>query len=221
MKRRKRVMGTAVCLFLCLVLVFLLWVDSGFGQYTLFGSHSYHPERVVRQLMLEKAEEIYRTEDVRLYDAGKHLLMLESGWPVHALCKFENDAAFLSHYFLGPYVFDKEIWLPIYAYTRSPDAAYADMALFISSTALSSDPEKPLQGEYILPSTPCENGIVYFPMSWHSRFVGEDTLINSFRNCVMNGSIVNGIYYRAVLRFYDADGCLISESVFEMGEKES
>ena len=223
MKRKKRAASTALLLFLCFALIFLLWVDGGFGRYSVSGRYSLPPERLLRQLMLPDAEEICRPEEgIVLYDTGRHLLLMHTDIPFYSLCEFENGAAFLtSPLSFGPNAFKNDIWLPIYAYTRSPDAAFAEMELFISSTTLSSDPEKPMQGDYLFPSVPCENGVAYFPMSWNEGFVGEESLITSFSNCVMNGSSINGVYYRAALRFYDAEGELISDSMFELGKKES
>ena len=223
MKIRKRALSTVLLLFLCLGLIFLLWVEGSYGRYTISGRYSASPDRILRQLMLEEAEELCRPEeDIILYAAGEHLLLLHTDIPFYSLCKFENDTAFLTTSLaFSPYKFDKDIWLPVYACTRSPDAAYAETELFISSAALSDDPEKPMQGEYLFPRVACEKGVACFPMSWNSRFAGEDTLINSFQNCVINGSSINGIYYRALLRFYDAEGELLSETVFELGKKES
>lgn len=222
MKTKKRAIATAVCLLASLLLLFLIWVDNSFGRHNMFGASAIPAERMLRQLMLEDAEEIFRGEDdIRIYDGGKYMLMLQNGRQNFSLCEAENDAAFFCTTALSQRAYNEYIDLPICAYTRDPKAASAEMELFISSDVLSADGVDPRQERYSFPAVPCEDGTAFFRLEREARDSGEAWLISDFKNCLFYGSIANGIYYRAELRFYDTDGALISESIFEMGKKES
>ncbi len=222
MKKKKRAITSAVYIALCLVLVFLMWVDSGFGQYTLFGSRLLHPERVIRQLMLEKAEEVYRSEgDAIIYDAGEYLLALEKGMQNYSLCSFENGAAVLSPMDFGIGYIHNDIYLPFYAYSRSPEAISAELDIYVSRTLSPYDSGEQHELHRTLHSESCSEGLATFTLRMENADSHTISLAEDLRLCLDRGSIVNAIYYKLNLRFFDGEGKLITESVFEMGQKES
>ena len=223
MKIRKRGIRTAVCLALSALLLFLIWVNNGYGRYTLLDRYSVPAQRILRQLILEDAEEVYRTEDARLYDAGKYMLMLVNEWQTYSLCEFENDAAVLPGKrgigFTGSAVTDIE--LPFYALRRHSGAESAELEIYVSRTQSPYDSGEHHELHFTLPSESCADGLSVFTLRIDNPDSHTVSLADDFRLCLDRGSIVNAVYYKMNLRFYDTDGALISESVFEMGEKES
>lgn len=222
MKKRKRAITAAVCLFLCLATLFLIWVNHDYGRYNLLGRSTLPPQRVIRQLMLPEAEEIYRSErDSIIYDAGEYLLALENGNQNYSLCRFENGAAVLSPMELGIGHIYRDIYLPFYAYTRSPEATAAELEIYVSRAISPYGSGEHHELHCILPSESCTDGLATFTLLMESADSHTVSLAEDFWHCLDWGSIVNAVYYKMNLRFFDATGALISESIFEMGEKES
>ena len=225
MKKRKRAITAAVCLFLCLATFFLIWVNHDYGRYNILGRPTLPPQRVIRQLMLPEAEEVYRSErDSIIYDAGEYLLALENGMQNYSLCRFENGAAVLSPMELGiGYInfTNNDMYLPFYAYTRSPEAVSAELEIYVSRTKSSYSSGEHHELHCILPSESCTDGLASFTLRMESADSHTSSLIYDFWHCLDWGSIVNAVYYKMDLRFFDAKGELISESGIEMGEKES
>ena len=222
MKKRKRAITAAVCLFLCLATFFLIWVNHNYGRYNILGRPTLPPQRVIRQLMLPEAEELFRTEEGSIiYDAGEYLLSLEKDRQNYSLCRYENGAAVLSPMELSIGHMKNDIYLPFYAYTRSPEAKSAELEIYVSRTISPYGSGEPQELHCVLPSESCAEGLAAFSLRMESADSHTVSLAEDFGYCLDRGSIVNAVYYKMNLRFYDAEGTLISESVFEMGEKES
>jgi len=221
-KKRKRTITAAVCLFLCLVTLFLIWVNNDYGRYNIWGRPTMPPQRVIRQLMLPEAEEVYRSEsDTIIYDAGEYLLALEKGMQSYSLCRFENGAAVLSPMELGIGHIYNDVYLPFYAYSRSPEAAAAELEIYVSRTKSSYGSGEHHELHCVLPAESCADGLATFTLSMESADSLTVSLAEDFWRCLDWGSIINAVYYKIDLRFFDTKGELLSESVFEMGEKES
>lgn len=223
MKIRKRSLRAAVCLILSAVLLFLIWVNNGYGCYPLLGHSSVPAQRVLRQLMLEDAEEVYRTEDARIYDAGIYMLMLVNERQTYSLCEFENDAAVLPGKrgigFTGSAVTDIE--LPFYSLHRHSGAESVELEIYVSRTLSPYDSGEHHELHFTLPSENCTDGLSIFNLRIENPDSHTVSLADDFWLCLDRCSITNAVYYRMNLRFYDTEGNLISESVFEMGEQKS
>ena len=222
MKIRKRGIRTALCLALSALLLLLLWVNSGYGTY----SHlpiSMRLDRLQRQLMLEKLETVHRGEDGSyVCDGGEYMLLTDKGRS-YSLCKLENGAAVLPGNrgmgFTGSAVTD--IGLPFYALHRHSGAGSAELEIYVSRTVSPYGSGEHRELHFTLPSESCADGLATFTLRIENPDSHTVSLAEDFRLCLDRGSVINAVYYKMVLRFYDTNGALISESVFEMGEKES
>ena len=224
MKKRKRAISAAVCIFLCLAIFFLIWVNNDYGRHNLLGRSSLPPQRTIRQLMLPEAEKVYRSEDdIIIYDAGKYMLMLEMGWQNYSLCPFENGAAVLPS--LSGIVYEgsafTEIELPFYALHHHSGAERAELEIYASRTLSPYGSGEHHELHCVLPSESCAENLASFTLRIDCADSHTASLANDLWLCLKNGSVVNAVYDKMNLRFYDAEGKLLSESVFEMGEKES
>lgn len=223
MNRKKRAITTALCLLAALLLVFLIWADNAFGRYSLYGS-GVPAERTLRQLMLEGAEEIYRGEDgFLIYDAGEYMLTLQNGNQNYSLCEFENGAAVLAgNRSIGFFTSTvTEIELPLYSLHRHSGAERAELEIYVSRTVSPYGSGEHQELHCVLPSESCADGLSIFNLRIKNPDSHTVSLAEDFWRCLDRGSITNAVYYKMNLRFYDADGAIISESVFETGEKES
>ncbi|MBQ8263990.1 MAG: hypothetical protein IJY96_04340 [Oscillospiraceae bacterium] len=222
MKIRKRGIRTALCLALSALLLFLIWVNNGYGTYSYLPM-SMRLDRLQRQLMLEKLETVHRGEDGSyVCDGGEYMLVTDMGRS-YSLCKLENDAAVLPGKrgigFRGSAV--TEIELPFYSLHRHSGAESAELEIYVSRTLSPYGSGEHRELHFTLPSENCTDGIATFTLRIESPDSHTVSLADDFRLCLDWGSIVNAVYYKINLRFYDTNGELISESVFEMGEKES
>ena len=223
MKKKKRLVTGAVCLVLSALLLFLLWVNSGYGSYSYLPM-SMRLDRLQRQLMLEELEIVHRSEDgIYVCDAGEYMLMLQNGNQDYSLCKFENGASVLPSKrgigFAGSGF--TEIELPFYALHRHSGAESAELEIYVSRTASLYGSGEHHELHCVLPSESCGENLAAFKLRIENPDSHTVSLADDLWLCLDRGSIINAVYYRINLRFYNAHGTLISESLFEMGEKES
>lgn len=222
MKIRKRSLRAAVCLGLSAVLLFLIWVNSGYGRFGYLPM-SVKLERLQRQLMFEDMELVHRSENGDyVCDAGEYMLVTDNGGS-YSLCGFENGAAVLPGNrgigFFGSTV--TEIELPLYSLHRHSGAERAELEIYVSRTVSPYGSGEHQELHCVLPSESCADGLSIFNLRIENPDSHTVSLADDFWRCLDRGSITNAVYYKMNLRFYNTDGAIISESVFEMGEKES
>ena len=224
MKKRKRAITAALCLFLCLLIFFLIWVENAYGRHNIWGRSTFPPQRLIRQLMLPDSEEVYRSKDgLSIYNSEKYMLMFVKETQNYSLCKFENGAAILPGTCgIGVAGGDfAEILIPFYALHRHNEAARAELEIHVSRTSSPYGSGDGHELHCLLPSESCTDTLALFTLRTDNSNSHIASLAEDFWLCLNNGSIINAVYYKMNIRFYDADGALISDSVFEMGEKES
>lgn len=210
---KKRAAVFVLCLLLSLVMIFALWLDNAFSPPSEEGME----QRIARQYMLADFQLVAEgTEFERVYKSGGELVLLDRfSRPV--FYPLEGRAAF----FPGTVVF----WSPepgddpdcrameLYAYDEIEGAASVELEFWLQDEA--SEGGEVFRAVYTPRCTEYTEGLAIFLLAQSEPDQGEFEAFNTLSTGAVFGNAVNGISYRATLRYYDAQGRLLDEVVRE------
>jgi len=211
---KKRIALLSLCVLLSFFMVCAMWLDNAFSPRTEEGME----QRMARQHMLADFQLVAEgTEFGRVYKSGEELVLFDS-FSRLVFYPLEGRAAF----FPGTVVF----WSPepeddpdcrameLYAYDEVEGAASVELEFWLRDEA--SEGGEIFEGSYNPQCTEYSDGLAIFLLAQSEPDLREFEAFNALSTGAVFGNAVNGISYRATLRYYDAGGRLLDEVVREM-----
>ena len=211
---KKRAALLAACLLLSILMVCAMWLDNAFSPRTEEGME----QRRAKQYMLTDFQLVAEgTAFDRVYKSGEELALFDS-FSRLVFYPLEGRAAF----FPGTVVF----WSPesgddpdcrameLYAYDEVEGAVRVELEFWLRDEA--SEGGEIFEATYTPACTGYAEGLATFLLAQSQPDQREFEAFNALSTGAVFGKAVNGISYRATLRYYDAGGKLLDEVVREM-----
>ena len=213
---RKRICRTLLWSGLCVLLIFALWVNSGFA---LPGAESV-TRREARRYMLPEPDFLIKGADGEsYYMAGDEVISTTENGYIDGFFSLDGGAALtMSPELLWrdfSFMTDAEKIMRLYAVDKVDGAAYVELELWLRrSKAYYYNADEDLERLYYPRCTDYDGTTASFVLDFSDSTALEFGMLQDLRS-VITSDVSDMLSYRATLRYYDAEGNLLDEVVRE------